>query len=122
MNYKKSGNQESFSNYSLKVEILKSIGELGFTYPTPIQQKVIPHLMSSTKDMIASAQTGTGKTAAFGLPLLNLTELKNKNREFCLTSIERVVGNGILRKCPSYSDRYPALSSAPVVAKLSRTK
>ena len=66
MNSTKSKNKESFLNFSLKSELLKSIKELGFNSPTPIQSKVIPHLMSSDQDLIASAQTGTGKTAAFG--------------------------------------------------------
>tara|TARA_Y100000588_G_scaffold330519_1_gene367482 strand:- start:396 stop:1868 length:1473 start_codon:yes stop_codon:yes gene_type:complete len=93
MNSTKSKNKESFLNFSLKSELLKSIKELGFNSPTPIQNKVIPHLMSSDQDLIASAQTGTGKTAAFGLPLLDLTNTKVTNvqtlilcptRELCI--------------------------------------
>ena len=93
MNSTKSKNKESFLNFSLKSELLKSINELGFNSPTPIQSKVIPHLMSSDQDLIASAQTGTGKTAAFGLPLLDLTNTKVTNvqtlilcptRELCI--------------------------------------
>ena len=74
MKSKKSGKKESFLNFSLKNELLKAIKELGFDHPTPIQSKVIPHLMSSGQDLIASAQTGTGKTAAFGLPGLAVEE------------------------------------------------
>ena len=66
-----------FSRTFLKDELLTAIKELGFKKPTPIQEKVIPHLLSSNQDLIASAQTGTGKTAAFGLPLLNLTQVEN---------------------------------------------
>ena len=93
MNSTKSKNKESFLNFSLKSDLLKSIKELGFNSPTPIQSKVIPHLMSSDQDLIASAQTGTGKTAAFGLPLLDLTNTKVTNvqtlilcptRELCI--------------------------------------
>ena len=93
MNSSKSKNKDSFLNFSLKKELLKSINELGFNNPTPIQSKVIPHLMSSDQDLIASAQTGTGKTAAFGLPLLDLTNTKVTNvqtlilcptRELCI--------------------------------------
>ena len=84
--------KESFSNFNLKNELLKAINELGFKYPTPIQSKVIPHILFSKQDLIASAQTGTGKTAAFGLPLLELTHTVNKiqtlilcpTRELCL--------------------------------------
>ena len=93
MNSTKSKNKESFLSFSLKKELIKSINELGFNNPTPIQNKVIPHLMSSDQDLIASAQTGTGKTAAFGLPLLDLTNTKVTNvqtlilcptRELCI--------------------------------------
>jgi len=93
MNYTKTENRESFLNFSLKSELITAIKELGFVHPTPIQQKVIPHLMSSNQDLIASAQTGTGKTAAFGLPLLDLTNTRDTNvqtlilcptRELCI--------------------------------------
>ena len=69
--------KNTFQKFSLSGEILKSIKELKFETPTPIQTKVIPHLKSSNRDLIASAQTGTGKTAAFGLPLLDLTRVNN---------------------------------------------
>ena len=75
MNKTRSKTKDSFSSFSLSGELLKAIKELGFKHPTPIQNKVIPHLMSSDQDLIASAQTGTGKTAAFGLPLLNLINM-----------------------------------------------
>ncbi|MFL3050957.1 MAG: DEAD/DEAH box helicase, partial [Candidatus Neomarinimicrobiota bacterium] len=85
--------RESFSNFSLKGELIKAIKELGFNQPTPIQQRVIPHLISSNQDLIASAQTGTGKTAAFGLPLLDSINIRDTNvqtlilcptRELCI--------------------------------------
>ena len=61
----------TFEELGLQENILKAIGELGFTQPTPIQEKSIPVLLSGTKDLIGLAQTGTGKTAAFSLPLLH---------------------------------------------------
>jgi len=103
MNSTKSKNKESFLNFSLKKELIKSINELGFNNPTPIQSKVIPHLMSSKQDLIASAQTGTGKTAAFGLPLLDLTNTMDTNvqtlilcptRELCIQ-----ITNDLLSYC-----------------------
>ena len=93
MNNKKSQKGESFSKFSLKGELIKAIKELGFNQPTPIQQRVIPHLISSNQDLIASAQTGTGKTAAFGLPLLDSINIRDTNvqaiilcptRELCI--------------------------------------
>jgi ATP-dependent RNA helicase DeaD len=61
----------TFSELGLRGEVLKSINDLGFDVPTPIQQKAIPHLLQSESDFVGLAQTGTGKTAAFGLPLVN---------------------------------------------------
>lgn len=61
----------TFSELGLRDEVLKSINDLGFDAPTPIQEKAIPHLLKSESDFVGLAQTGTGKTAAFGLPLVN---------------------------------------------------
>ena len=83
----------SFDKYTLNDNLLKSIEDLNFTKPTPIQDKVIPEILNTDRDIIASAQTGTGKTAAFGLPIIQLTDNKNKDiecvilcptRELCL--------------------------------------
>ena len=65
-------NNESitFSNLGVAPELLKAISELGFETPMPIQEMVIPHLLNEDGDVVGLAQTGTGKTAAFGLPVL----------------------------------------------------
>lgn len=63
--------KQTFSDFSLLPEIQKSLESLGFTTPTEIQAKVIPALLEEKRDVHAQAQTGTGKTLAFGLPLLN---------------------------------------------------
>lgn len=82
-----------FKNLGVETEILKAIKELGFETPTPIQDKTIPLLLASDQDIVGLAQTGTGKTAAFGLPSVQMTNLKNKHaqtlilcptRELCL--------------------------------------
>ena len=84
---------DSFEDTGLNKDILTAISELGFIAPTPIQAKTIPHLLSSSDDIIALAQTGTGKTAAFGLPAIHLTNIKDTRtqslvlcptRELCL--------------------------------------
>lgn len=65
----------SFKELGLSEEILHGIEDLGFVEPMPIQEKVTPFLLGdSTEDLVALAQTGTGKTAGFGLPLLQLTD------------------------------------------------
>lgn len=60
----------TFTDSALQPAIQKAIAEMGFITPTPIQEKVIPEILNDNRNIIALAQTGTGKTAAFGLPLL----------------------------------------------------
>ncbi|MEY3431719.1 MAG: hypothetical protein RIS53_617, partial [Bacillota bacterium] len=61
----------SFTNLGLTEALLKSVEKAGYTIPTPIQEKAIPLLISG-KDVLGTAQTGTGKTAAFALPMIQL--------------------------------------------------
>ena len=83
----------TFESLGIEEGLLRSISALGFTQPTPIQEKAIPVLLQGTKDFIGLAQTGTGKTAAFGLPLLQLIKKEDRfpqaliicpTRELCL--------------------------------------
>jgi ATP-dependent RNA helicase DeaD len=69
----------TFEELGIEEGFLKSITALGFTEPTPIQEQAIPVLLSGTKDFVGLAQTGTGKTAAFGLPLLQLVDKEKKH-------------------------------------------
>ena len=80
-------------------KLIQATNELGFKTPTPIQEKAIPVLLSGTKDLVGLAQTGTGKTAAFGLPLLQLIESKDKfpqalivcpTRELCIQIVNEI--------------------------------
>jgi ATP-dependent RNA helicase DeaD len=63
-----------FLHFGLEPALLRAIQELGFEKPTPVQSKVLPLLMKGARDVVALAQTGTGKTAAYGLPLVQLTD------------------------------------------------
>ena len=83
----------TFKELGLQEEILTAIEKMGFVTPSPIQEKAIPQILSSEQDVIALAQTGTGKTAAFGLPILNQLDSNSKSvqaiilcptRELCL--------------------------------------
>lgn len=83
----------TFDALGIEEGLLNSISSLGFTTPTPIQEKAIPVLLQGTKDFVGLAQTGTGKTAAFGLPLLQLVRSEDRfpqalivcpTRELCL--------------------------------------
>lgn len=64
----------TFKELNLREEILSAIGELGFEFPMPVQEKSIPFMLEKNADLVALAQTGTGKTAAFGLPILNMID------------------------------------------------
>lgn len=69
----------TFENLGLNPMIQRALDEVGFENPTPIQCKTIPRLISSKRDLIALAQTGTGKTAAFSLPIIQQIEEEDKN-------------------------------------------
>jgi len=68
----------TFIELDLHPEILRGIEELGFVNPTPIQEQSIPQLLEGKRDLVGLAQTGTGKTAAFGLPMLQNIDFSNK--------------------------------------------
>lgn len=91
----------TFNDLGLNTSVLSAISELGFTNPTPIQEQSIPVFLETKRDILGLAQTGTGKTAAFGLPILNMVDFTNKTtqaliicptRELCL-QISRDLGN-----------------------------
>ena len=68
--------ETTFAELGLSGNILKAIGELGYEKPTPVQKRIIPEIIANGKDMVCLAQTGTGKTAAFGLPVIHKIESK----------------------------------------------
>ena len=68
----------SFEALGLRAETLRSLADLGFTTPTPVQEQAIPLLLRTEKDVVALAQTGTGKTAAFGLPMLEFLDPQDR--------------------------------------------
>ncbi len=93
----------TFAESGLKPEILNAINDLGFENPTPIQQKSIPLLLESEIDLIASAQTGTGKTAAFSLPLIHHTNIESKKVQTIVLCPTRELCLQIGRDMKSYS-------------------
>ncbi|MBC8198068.1 MAG: DEAD/DEAH box helicase [Candidatus Marinimicrobia bacterium] len=103
-----------FTDSDLSPEILKAIAELGFEKPTPIQAKTIPHLLSSNQDIIATAQTGTGKTAAFGLPSIHLTEIKNKYPQTLVLCPTRELCVQISKDIASYAKFIDGLNVVPI--------
>ena len=84
---------KTFEELGVSPEIRKAIEEMGYENPMPVQEEVIPYLLGNGNDVVALAQTGTGKTAAFGLPLIQKIDVKNcvpqalvlcPTRELCL--------------------------------------
>ena len=84
---------KTFEELGVSPEIRNAIEEMGYENPMPVQEEVIPYLLGENNDVVALAQTGTGKTAAFGLPLLQQIDVKNRvpqslilcpTRELCL--------------------------------------
>jgi ATP-dependent RNA helicase DeaD len=89
----------TFEGLGLDARLVQATDALGFTQPTPIQEQAIPVLLSGTKDLVGLAQTGTGKTAAFGLPLLQLVDETQKHpqalvvcptRELCMQIVSEI--------------------------------
>lgn len=84
---------KTFEELGVSAEIRRAIEEMGYAQPMPVQEEVIPYLLGENNDVVALAQTGTGKTAAFGLPLIQKIEVENRvpqslilcpTRELCL--------------------------------------
>jgi ATP-dependent RNA helicase DeaD len=89
----------TFEGLGLDPRLVQATDALGYTEPTPIQQQAIPVLISGTKDLVGLAQTGTGKTAAFGLPLLHLIDTEKRHpqalvvcptRELCMQIVGEI--------------------------------
>ena len=66
---------KTFEELGVSEEIRRAIEEIGYEQPMPVQEQVIPYLLGNNNDVVALAQTGTGKTAAYGLPVLQKVEL-----------------------------------------------
>lgn len=103
-----------FDETGLKPELLQSIADLGFVNPTPIQEQSIPYLLESDGDLIATAQTGTGKTAAFGLPILHKADLDKNYPQALILSPTRELGLQIAEDLKTYSRHLSKLNVTAV--------
>ncbi len=101
---------DSFNETGLKPEIIAAITDMGFETPTPIQAKAIPQLLSSDKDIIALAQTGTGKTAAFGLPAVHLTDVSDRSTQTIILCPTRELCLQISKDLNKYAAKIKGLS------------
>ena len=97
----------SFEDFGLNEKLLAAIRKRGFEAPTPIQEKVIPQLLSSEKDIIGLAQTGTGKTAAFGLPIIERIDAKSQHTQAIVLSPTRELCVQIAKDLVSFAEFLP---------------
>lgn len=103
-----------FEALGLDSRLLRGVEALGFVEPTPIQREAIPQLLTSDRDLIGLAQTGTGKTAAFGLPLLHKIDLNRNSPQALILAPTRELCIQITKDIVSYAQFLPGLSVVPV--------
>jgi len=103
-----------FSELGLKPELCSAVERMGYETPTPIQNQVIPQLISSDEDVIALAQTGTGKTAGFGLPLLHKIDTEDKTVQGLILCPTRELCLQIAGDLEQFGRDMPKVGSVPV--------
>ena len=91
-----------FSDLGISTELQQSLTALKITVPTDIQEKVIPVLLNQKEDVVALAKTGTGKTGAFGLPLLQLINVEDTNIQAVILAPTRELGQQIYNNLVSF--------------------
>lgn len=104
----------NFTEMGLIPELLQSIAEMGFQYPTPIQEKIIPQILTTHNDLVGLAQTGTGKTAAFGLPILQNIEMSGDDIQALILCPTRELCLQITNDFMSYARHLPAIKVSAV--------
>jgi len=87
-----------FTQLGLSADLIKAVEFLGFENPTPIQEEAIPILVEGQKDFIGLAQTGTGKTAAFGLPMIDLVDVDQRDIQGLILAPTRELGKQIAQQ------------------------
>ena len=105
---------KQFSDLGISTPLLKSLSNLNFFEPTEIQQKTIPVLLTKTDDFVGLAKTGTGKTAAFGLPLLQLIDLDKQYIQAVILVPTRELGHQIFSNMEAFASYLPEISIAEV--------
>ncbi len=103
----------TFNSLELLPEVLQAVNESGYTIPTEIQAQSIPHLLAG-KDIIGQAQTGTGKTAAFALPLLSTINPAQKHTQILVLAPTRELAIQVAESFQTYSKNLPKIKVLPV--------
>jgi len=105
---------ESFDGLGLSGQLVEAIRQLGFEKPTPIQEKAIPMLLKGNVDLVGLAQTGTGKTAAFGLPLLQLVDESNRSTQALIIAPTRELSVQITSDLDRFASSFKKLNIVTV--------
>lgn len=100
----------AFKALGLEEDLLKAIADMGFETPSEVQQKTIPILLERETDMVSLAQTGTGKTAAFGFPMLQKIDVKNRTTQGLILSPTRELCLQITNELINYGKYLPGLN------------
>ena len=103
-----------FSDLGINILLQQGLADLQISVPTDIQVKTIPVVLNQTEDIVAVAKTGTGKTAAFGIPLLQLIDLENAHVQVVILAPTRELGQQIHANLTSYAAHCPEISVAAV--------
>lgn len=103
-----------FSDLGINERLQKSLADLQLSVPTDIQVKTIPVVLTQKDDVVVLAKTGTGKTAAFGLPLLQLTDVNNANLQTLILAPTRELGQQIYNNLVAFAADSPEVSIASV--------
>jgi ATP-dependent RNA helicase DeaD len=105
---------KSFSDLGIHEQLQQGLAALQITIPTDIQEKTIPVVLDKKEDVVALAKTGTGKTAAFGLPLLQLITIENTGIQAVILAPTRELGQQISANLTAFAKHMPAVSIATV--------
>jgi len=103
-----------FSDLGVNDLLQKGLADLQISVPTDIQEKTIPLLLNQSEDLVGLAKTGSGKTAAFGIPLLQLIDIQNSNVQVVILAPTRELGQQIYSNLTSYATHIPEISIAAV--------
>jgi len=104
----------SFTESNLSPEIIKAVGELGYEQPTEIQKQTIPFILSDIRDLIALAATGTGKTAAFSLPILDMIDDTSRKIQLLVLCPTRELCLQITKDIKNYTKYLPNIKTVAV--------
>ena len=104
----------TFEELGLKQEVLDAVASLGFTEPSPIQQEAIPQLLAENRDLVGLAQTGTGKTAAFGLPMVNEIDFTLKKTQGLVICPTRELCMQISKDFQKFSKNFRGANIVPI--------